>query len=48
MLRVHWGLAVKDDFRVHLAQLVDLDVCHGGVVVHHLLAWLRIAVVLAR
>ena len=36
MLNVLWCLPVEDNFRVHLAQLVDLDVGHGHVVILHL------------
>ena len=38
MLRVLRRLFVEDDLWVHLPELVDLDVGHGHVVVHHLVA----------
>ena len=38
MLHVLRCLAEQDDFWVELAQFVDLNVGHGDIVVHHLLA----------
>ncbi len=48
MLLVHLSLTIKDNVGVELAELVDLNVGHCLVVVHHLLTWLVDSVSLAR
>ena len=48
MLLIHLRLTIKDNVGVELAELVDLNVRHCLVTVHHLLTWLIDGVFLSR